>query len=363
MAKTSVAIDISPLKNANRFRGVGFYTKNLTENLKKAAKEKKKYSNLKIELVENLPVRQTGWDLKIGKFDIVHYPYFDIFFPTLPKKIKPTVVTVHDLTPLVFPDHYPPGIRGKINWAKQKKRLQQVEAIITDSQNSKEDIVRLTGYRPEQVFVVHLGVGKNFRKIKSEKTKLAIRKKYCLPERFVFYVGDVNWNKNIPGLVGACRRANIPLIIAGKQAVAQKYDRTHPENQDLVWLQKEVKNDANIHLLGYVSDEDLPVLYNLATVYCQPSFYEGFGMPLVEAMACGCPVISSNQGSLPEIGDQAVLYFDPHQDGSLVQALEAVLEDEGLALELSKRGLLQVKKFSWEKCAQETLTIYQRLCF
>ena len=356
MAKISVAIDISPLKNANRFRGVGFYTKNLVDNLQELIKKDKKYSQFKITLID-----EQFNNSAIQQFSLLHYPYFDIFFPTLPKKIKPTVVTVHDLTPLVFPKHHPAGIRGKINWTKQKKRLQQVEAIITDSQNSKEDIIGLVGYPAEQVFVVHLGVGKNFRKIKSGKTKLAIKNKYCLPERFIFYVGDVNWNKNIPGLVKACRRAGVPLVIAGKQAISQDYDRDHPENQDLVWLQKEAQKDSNVRLLGFVADEDLPVLYNLATVYCQPSFYEGFGMTVVEAMACGCPVISSNQGSLPEIGGQAVLYFDPHQDGSLVQALETILEDGDLALELSKRGLLQAKKFSWSKCARETLMVYREI--
>ncbi|MDD5074134.1 MAG: glycosyltransferase family 1 protein, partial [Candidatus Shapirobacteria bacterium] len=233
-------------------------------------------------------------------------------------------------------------------------------AIITDSQNSKEDIVRLVGYSPEKVFVVYLGVGKSFKKIKNEKVKLKVKNKYCLPERFVFYVGDVNWNKNIPGLVKACHKASFPLVIAGKQAVSQNYDRNHSENQDLVWLQKEAKADANIHLLGYVSDEDLPVLYNLASLYCQPSFYEGFGMPLVEAMACGTPVVSANTGSLPEIGQNAVLYFDPYQKGSLTQALEAVLEDSDFADKLSKRGLAQAKKFSWQKCAKDTLRVYRR---
>ncbi len=353
----AVAIDVSPLKNANRFRGVGFYTKNLTESLKKVIKENKKYSNFEIKLIEK-PFSNSA----IQQFSLVHYPYFDIFFSTLPKgKKRPTVVTVHDLTPLGFPDHYPPGIRGKINWARQKNRLQKVEAIITDSQNSKEDIVRLVGYLPEKIFVIYLGVGKSFKKIKNKKIKLEIKQKYCLPEKFVFYVGDVNWNKNIPGLVRACQKIKVPLVIAGKQAVSQNYDQAHPENQDLVWLQKEAQKDPKIHLLGFVEDKDLPVLYNLSSVYCQPSFYEGFGMPLVEAMACGTPIISSNQGSLPEIGEGAVLYCDSHKRTSLARAIEAVMGDEDLAQKLSKKGLVQVKKFSWEKCAKRTLAVYRQV--
>ena len=236
------------------------------------------------------------------------------------------------------------------------------DVIITDSQNSKRDIVRLVNYPPERVFVIHLGVGKSFKKIKNEKIKLKVKNKYCLPEKFVFFVGDVNWNKNVPGLVKACQKVDIPLVLAGKQAVSQDYDQAHHENQDLVWLQKEARKDANIHLLGFVEDEDLPVLYNLASVYCQPSFYEGFGMPVVEAMACGTPVILANTGSLPEIGRKAVLYFDPRQEGSLFQAIEAVINDKELVGKLSKRGLVQAKKFSWRKCARETLEVYQSIC-
>lgn len=354
--KIFVALDISPLKNANRFRGVGFYTKNLTENLKKVIGKNKQFSHFQIKLINKQFNNST-----IEQLSLIHYPYFDIFFSTLPKKRKPTVVTVHDLIPLVFPEHYPPGIRGRLNWAKQKKGLQRVDAIITDSQNSKKDIVRLVGYLPEKIFVIYLGVGKNFKKISNEKAKLAVKKKFCLPEKFVFYVGDVNWNKNVPGLVGACQKAGVPLVIAGKQAVSQNYNRAHPENQDLVWLQKEAKKDPNIRLLGFVEDKDLPVLYNLASLYCQPSFYEGFGMPVVEAMACGTPVVLAKTGSLPEIGQDAVLYFDPYKESSLVQALEAVLENKDLASKLSTRGQGQAKKFSWQKCAKETLRKYQEV--
>ena len=361
MGKIKVGIDISPLKNANRFRGVGFYTKNLVESLQSLIKENKKYSNWQINLVEN-------WKLEIGNFDLVHYPYFDIFFPTLPKKENmPTVVTVHDLTPLVFPEHYPAGIRGKINWLRQKRNLKKTEAIITDSQKSKQDIVKIVGYPENKVHVVYLAPSFDPKKFKIENLKLKAKQKYHLPDNFVLYVGDVNWNKNVPGLVKACRKIGIPLVIAGKQAVSKDYDQAHPENQDLVWLQKQYQalstkhqeKEKKLFLLGFVPEEDLAVLYNLATLYCQPSFYEGFGMPVVEAMACGCPVVCSNQGSLSEIGGEAVAYFDPYKKGNLEKVLKKVWEDKNLRKELAQKGLAQAKKFSWLKCAQETLNVYQ----
>lgn len=365
MKKIKVGIDISPLKNANRFRGVGFYTKNLVEFLQKETKNNKKYSSLKIKIISEQCSNEA-----MEQFSLIHYPYFDIFFPTLPKnKNIPTVVTVHDLTPLVFPAHYPAGVRGKINWLRQKRNLKKTEAIITDSQKSKQDIVKIVGYPENRVHVVYLAPSFDPKKFKIENLKLKIKQKYHLPDNFVLYVGDVNWNKNVPGLVKACRKTGIPLAIAGKQAVSKDYDQTHPENQDLVWLQKQYQvlstkyqeKEKKLFLLGFVPEEDLAALYNLATVYCQPSFYEGFGMPVVEAMACGCPVVCSNQGSLAEIGGEAAAYFDPYKKGDLEKILKKAWEDKNLRKELSQKGLAQAKKFSWPKCAQETLSVYQNL--
>ena len=363
MGKIKVGIDISPLKNANRFRGVGFYTKNLVAFLQKETENNKKYSSFKIKIID----KQGGNEAR-EPFSLLHYPYFDIFFPTLPKKKNiPTVVTVHDLTPLVFPEHYPAGVRGKINWLRQKRNLKKTEAIITDSQKSKQDIVKIIGYPENRVHVVYLAPSFDPKKFKIENLKLKIKQKYHLPDNFVLYVGDVNWNKNVPGLVKACRKTGIPLVIVGKQAVRKDYDQSHPENQDLVWLQREAEkskllkryHSKSLLLLGFVEEEDLAALYNLATLYCQPSFYEGFGMPVVEAMAGGCPVVCSNQGSLPEIGGQAVAYFDPYKKGDLEKVLKKVWEDKNLRKELAQKGLAQAKKFSWSKCAQETLNVYQ----
>ncbi|MBP8591490.1 glycosyltransferase family 4 protein [Candidatus Shapirobacteria bacterium] len=354
--RNQIGIDISPLKDANRFRGVGFYTRNLLQALKKETENNPKYSQFKINLIDRQFNNST-----IKQFSLIHYPYFDIFFPTLPeKKNTPLVVTVHDLTPLVFPEYYPTGIRGKINWLRQKRKLKRVEAIITDSQNSKKDIIHFVGYPAEKVFVIYLGGGEKFKKIKAESLK-KVREKYRLPEKFALYVGDVNWNKNVPGLVKACEKIGVPLAIVGKQAVSKNYDQNHPENQDLAWLQKKAQKLSSIFLLGFVEEKDLAPLYNLATVYCQPSFYEGFGMPVVEAMACGCPVVCSNQGSLPEIGGEAVVYFNPYQKGSLEKVLKKVWEDKVLRKKLSQKSLNQAKKFSWQKCARETLNVYQEI--
>ena len=360
MKTNKIGIDISPLKDANRFRGVGFYTKNLVDALQRLVKEDKKYSNFEIKLINE----QYG-NLTIQQFSLIHYPYFDPFFLTLPKRGEvPMVVTVHDLTPLKFPEHYPPGIKGKLRWFAQKNRLKKVDAIITDSQNSKKDIMmEVVDYPENQIHVVYLAPAPIFKKLK-------IKQKYHLPDTFVLYVGDVNWNKNVPGLVKACEKIGIPLVIVGRQAVSKNYNRTHIENRDLVWLQKKAKkskflkrySSKSLFLLGFVPTKDLVAIYNLATVYCQPSFYEGFGLPVLEAMACGCPVVSSNRGSLPEICGKAALMFNPHRKGDIDNALQKIIKNKKLAVDLSKRGLIQAKKFSWRKTAQETLNIYDKLC-
>jgi len=272
------------------------------------------------------------------------------------------VVTVHDLTPLKFAEHYPPGMKGKLRWFAQKSRLKKVDAIITDSQNSKKDIIKIVVCPKNQIHVVYLAPAPSFKKLKIKNLKLKVKQKHHLPDTFVLYVGDINWNKNVPGLVKACEKIDTPLVIVGKQAISKNYDRDHIENRDLVWLQKEARKSKSLFLLGFIPTDSLVAIYNLAAVYCQPSFYEGFGLPVLEAMACGCPVVCSNQGSLPEVGDKAVIYFDPWRQGEMEKTLKKILENKNLRKNLSKKGLLQAKKFSWRKTAQETLNIYDKLC-
>jgi len=357
--KTKVAIDISPLKSGHRFRGIGFYTKNLVDALQGLVKNKK-YARWRINLIENR-------EEKIESFDLVHYPYFDPFFPTLPRRGRiPLVVTIHDLIPLKFPHYYPPGIRGKIRWLGQKNRLKKVDAIITDSQNSKKDIVKIIGYPEEKIYVVYLAPALSLKGLKNNnlrrlaKLKLRIKQKYHLPKTFVLYVGDVNWNKNVPGLVKTCEKVGVPLVIVGKQAVSKSFNRAHIENRDLVWLQKRAKRSKSLFLLGFVPTEELIAIYSLATVYCQPSFYEGFGLPVLEAMACDTPVVCSNQGSLPEVGGTAAVYFDPYQEKEMEEKLTKVLNDKSLRDRLIRAGKRQVKKFSWRKTAQQTMGVYEK---
>lgn len=343
-----VLIDNSPLLTGHAHRGIGIYTKNLIEAIEK---NKDQYPDISISTKGNP-----------SDFDLVHYPYFDLFYNTLPL-IKPTktVVTIHDVTPLVLPEGYPAGLKGRFKLIIQKVSLKNISLIITDSQVSKKDIEKYLKVNPTKIRVVYLASANNFRKVIDKNKLRQIKEKYRLPDKFVLYTGGINFNKNIPNLVKACKVIGIPLVIIGKQAVETNIDRNHPENKDLVWLQDYAgSHQQEVILVGYVSTEELPSIYSQATVYCQPSRYEGFGIPVLEAMSCGCPVVATNRGSLPEICGDAVLTIDSTEYNMVAEALAKVLDDTQIQSDLRERGFKQVKLFSWDKTANEVINAYRQ---
>ena len=356
MNKIRVYINEGPLKNGNAFRGVGEYTRNLIEALGKK-------KNLRLVKANEDP-------------EIVHYPYFDPFFLTLPLiKRRPTVVTIHDVISLIYPEYYPKGIRGWLKFQIQKFSLKSVAAVITDSKSSKKDIINYLEFPEERTFVIPLASGEEFKKIEAEDLKLKVKKKYNLPERFILYVGDVNWNKNVEGLIRAFKHlistsevsprvklggpstSEVKLFLVGKAFE----DKNLPEMRLILQLIKELNLIDKIKILGYVSTKDLVGIYNLATVYCQPSFYEGFGLPVLEAMACGCPVVAANASSLPEICGKAALMVDPYDINDIAEKIWEVISDKEIKDKLVRRGPAQAKQFSWEKTAYETYKVYQKV--
>ncbi|HJZ05731.1 hypothetical protein A2634_04895 [Candidatus Amesbacteria bacterium RIFCSPHIGHO2_01_FULL_48_32] len=338
---TKIGFVTTPLTSAHSVRGVGFYTRNLLSNLKLLAA---KYNFEIIELENYLLAKHNPQiDIENYKLDIVHYPFFDLFRHTLPiMREHKTVVTIHDVVPLEFPDHYPPGLRGQINFQLQRLALSGVEGVITDSYASVSAIRQYLRVPHEKIKLVYLAADPIYKKITQPKNK------YKLPKKFVLYVGDINYNKNIPNLTAACRLAKLPLVIIGKQAKnLENLDLSHPE---LTHLQK--VDFFNVVRLGFVSDEDLVHIYNLAAVYCQPSLAEGFGLPVLEALACSTPVACSKTSSLPEIAGTEASYFDPYNINDMAKAIKNAK---------SANGPTQAAKFSWEKTAYETLQVYKEL--
>jgi glycosyltransferase involved in cell wall biosynthesis len=346
-----IAIDITPIKGelkGHRVRGAGFYIEYLKRSLVRYFPENEYKFFTKGERIEKT-------------IDIVHYPYFEPFFLTLPvAKRHKRIVTVHDLTPLIFPNHFPPGLKGNIRWEIQKNNLRRSEGILTDSFTSQKDIARITKIKKNKINVAYLAAAEEFRQLENGKWRQEILKKFDLPEKFVLYVGDVTWNKNIPRLIEAIREINLTLVIVGKTLAEENFEKTNPWNKDLATVQKMIENDKRFIRLGFVSTQDLVALYNIATVFVFPSIYEGFGLPILEAMQSGCPVVLSKEGCLTEVGGDAAYYVSPFNTNSIANGIGEVFFTGKLQKKLSEKGLKQAKKFSWKKTAEETITAYEK---
>lgn len=343
-----VAFDISPLSSGHSVRGVGFYLKHLLSALKMYHPEHEY-----IEFTKNVP----------SGVDVVHYPYFDLFSRTLPFfSGKKTVVTIHDVTPLVLSDLFPVGIKGKAQLVLQKKLVQKIGRILTDSVSSKKDIEKILGIPSSRIDVAHLAAGENFKQINNQQLFRSVSAKYHLPNRFALYVGDATPNKNVLRLAQAALSTHIPLVIAGKVFADESVDTAHPWTKEIGEVRKLAKmHSEKILLLGFVSDEELVALYNMAKVFVMPSLYEGFGLPVVEAFACGCPVIASDKGSLKEVIGNAAYIIDPYNIDDMAHAIEKVVGDTKLSKSLQAKGLAQLKHFSWKKTADATISSYEKV--
>lgn len=348
-----VAINITPLKTAHKNRGIGYYTDNLLDYLKKNGA---------------ISVQTFTHISEVKDVDIVHYPWFDFYFHTLPIiKIAPTVVTIHDVIPLIFKEHYPVGLKGKANFFLQKLALKNCKTFITDSEVSKKDIIKYLKIKEEKIYVIPLATDSEFR-VLTENKRLLIKRKYALPDRFVLYTGDANWVKNLPFLIESFRALkndlnflDVKLVLVGGVFLKKVDNIDHPELNSLKKVNElisELDLEKEVIRLGQIDTKSLAGIYNLATVYVQPSLYEGFGLPILEAMSCGTPVICSKGGSLPEVGGDATIYFDPNNVKQLAVLLREVLMDKSLQSKLSKLGLVQADKYSWEKTAAESIKVY-----
>jgi glycosyltransferase involved in cell wall biosynthesis len=344
-----VAIDTSPLEKSSphHIRGSGFYLRHLLDALKN---------------IDDISLFEFVNKSKIPDgLDLVHFPYFEPFFLTLPfKKKYKMIVTVHDLTPLIFPNQFPVGIRGRVKWELQKALLQRVNGVITDSESSKKDIIRIVGISAERVYVVPLAAADHFKHVTfSKKNEEIIRQKYALPEKFVLYVGDVTANKNLPRLIRAVQKLDIPLFLAGKALTTRDFDTHNPWNKDLVEVQKILEGEENIKAIGFVPDDDLVALYNFATVFAMPSLYEGFGLPVLEALQCGTPVVTTKAGSLYEVAGDAAVYVDPYSESSIASGIQSLYNDAAMRRRYREKGEKQASQFSWHKTAALTYQAYQ----
>lgn len=343
-----VAIDISSTTDGHRIRGIGSYTRELFSALK--AYE----SNLEI-------VGFTSQGEIPSDSSVIHYPYFDPFGSLIPLNQKAKiVVTVHDFIPLLFPLHFPAGIRGQLRWHVQRFLLRRVDGVIAVSESTKNDCIRLTGINQSNIRTIYSAGSDSFTARLSKSELHDIKNKYHLPDKFLLYVGDATWNKNLPRLIEAAKLSGIPLVMVGK-ALVEQFDHTNKWNNDLVKVNDLTRNTTLVHKIGYIPGKDLLGLYQLALMLAVPSLYEGFGFPALEAMMAGCPVLTSKKGAIPEVVGDAAFFVDPENVGSIVEGITDLANSENKRRNLIEKGRVQYRKFSWQKTAEMTVEYYQQV--
>ena len=285
--------------------------------------------------------------------DVFHSPHlgFAARFPC------PSVVTICDLIPIRLPAAMPSRLSRYGFTLSVRRALHQYDRIVTISQASQRDLVAYAGAQPERIGVTPLGVEPCFKPAPAPGIA-ALRARLKLPERYVLYLGAQKPHKNLVRLVKAWARLkprpgeHWALVIAGRQ------DPRFPEAQREVVA----RGLRNVHFVGHIAEPDLPALYSGAEAYIQPSLWEGFGLPVLEAMACEVPVVCANIAALVEVSGIAAIHFSPQNVGEIETALARVMGDAALRHELITRGRQQAQTFSWEETARQTLNVYQAVC-
>jgi len=288
-----------------------------------------------------------GMDRLFGGVDLFHAT--EHLLPRL-KKTR-SVFTLHDLIFQFDPDSHKP-----LNIAFLKtmmpRFLRAADAIIAVSECSKRDAINLYGIPANKIHVIYEGVDPKFTPITDAAQLQAVRVKYHLPDRFILHVGTIEPRKNLPLLFEVAAQIKEHIVVAGKLGWL-----TEP----ILAKVKELGVEDRVTFTGFIADDDLPALISSATVLAMPSKYEGFGLPVLEALACGTPVVASNAASLPEVGGDAVLYAWPEDVRSWISLLTLALNDVELRGWLREKGLRQAAKFRWDTMAQETAEVYRQV--
>lgn len=293
------------------------------------------------QLAQPLILRRIGADL-------AHGPVYVVPLGTS----LPTVVTIHDLSFLRFPHFFRPANRFYLSLFTRLS-AHRAQRILAVSEHTAQETVRLLGIPRSKIRVVYHGVDPVFRPLPAEEVA-AFRARQGLPERFVLYVGTLEPRKNLVRLVQAFARipsADCPvLILAGARGW---YD------EEIFATVERLNLKDRVLFPGYIPNEQLPLWYNAARVFAYPSLYEGFGMPVLEALACGTPVLTSATSSLPEAAGDGALLVEPNDVGAIADGLHRLLTDETLRETLRERGLAHAVRFSWARTAEETVALYR----
>lgn len=290
---------------------------------------------------------------KIPRCDIFWSPHYNT--PLLPIRAKKRLVTIHDVFHLAFYNTL--SLKQKL-YAKLviNQAAYRSDKILTVSNFSVNEIHKYTNTKKD-ITVAYNAIDYSKFTVINDKAKLQlIKEKYGLPNEFLLFVGNVKPHKNLKNLLLAIKDININLVIVGKK------DGFITGDENISNLIQKCDLENRVFFTGYVEDDDIPIIYNLAKVFVFPSLYEGFGIPPLEAQACGCPVICSNVASLPEVGGvDSVIYCNPYSIEDIATKIKMVLDDGNLQNELKIKGFENIKRFSWEKSAQKIAKIIEEL--
>ena len=365
-----VAIDARKLHDF----GIGTYTRNLIRHLARIDSESEYVllchegdlaigpqfgPNFRtvLEPSPNYSLREqihVPWVLHRERPDIFHAPHY-----VLPPAARcRSLVTIHDCIHLMFPQYLPSRAAYLYARAAMWAAVRHSHKILTVSEASKRDIIHFFNVRPEKIVVVYNAIDERFRTVPSEDDVARVRERYQLAHGFVLYVGNIKPHKNLVRLIEAYdqlrRRGfeDLKLLIIGDEISKWPALRRAVHRHKL---------HKHVRFLGYLPDETLAVLYRLAAVFVFPSLYEGFGLPALEAMACGTPVVTSNVSSLPEVTGDAAVLVDPYEVESIVEGMERVLTDSALGAELRAKGIARAREFSWERSVARTRELYEEV--
>lgn len=346
---------------AIKFSGIGIYTHNLFEKyvelndrvfmyddnlvVSRAIFLKKYINFFRRILREQLGLNE--W-FKSNSIEIYHVPKNTgvPFFHNIP-----VVVTIHDVIPHVFPNKYLNNILERIYYEVAiRVSICRSDRILTISDFSKEELIKHYGVKESKIRTVKLAYNESFRKIDNADVLNDVRNRYRINCKYILAIGGSEYRKNIERLIkvyyDSFQKDYDLIVIGGKWRDVD--------------LAKRYQCDK-IRFLTGVPEDDLIAIYNMATVFVFPSFYEGFGIPVLEGMACGLPVVTSNVSSMPEVGGDAAVYFDPYDEKDMAEKIRMVLDDKALRQQMVAKGLERVKEFSWEKCAREILKVYEEV--
>jgi glycosyltransferase involved in cell wall biosynthesis len=354
--------------------GVGYYTEHLLQHLAREIEttghELIVVSNQPIDTAKPLPrhvrvhdrhrfpLRIAWMQLMAGRVlddiraDVAHFTNGMLPLGTSAAR----VVTIHDVSLKLYP-HCHPVRRRIINRPLVAVAARVADAVVAVSHSARNDLLKFHGIPAERITVVHEAAGPGFAPVTDPRQRARIKMRYGLPERFALYVGAIEPRKNLPRLVEAfatARRHGIDheLVCVGPYGWSSRALYQRIDDLGLRHV---------VHFTGYVPFEDLPAIYNLAEFFLFPSIYEGFGLPVIEAMACGTPVITANSSSLAEIADGVAETVDPHDVGALSDAIVTLARDKERREHLSKHGLARAQEFSWARTAKDMLALYERV--